>query len=201
MIDGIVLARGVHAVIADERAVFLDTGRDRYFKLDLSQTRILSGPNSEQRTRLVGGLVQKGLAADRTDPAPPESVRPQPARSGDGGVAEVLGACAWAAKKLRCSSFADVVNWARRSRQADALPRNDLIERFLSRRPFYPRNYNCLFDSLALAHFLRLRGAAGDWVFGVRGLPFAAHCWIEVEGLPVNDEAGFVAPYQPILIL
>jgi len=36
-------------------------------------------------------------------------------------------------------------------------------------------------------------------VFGVRGAPFAAHCWVEIEGVPVNDDPDFVAPYVPIL--
>ena len=201
MIERVVLARDVHAALADDRVVFLDVGRDRYFKLGKAQTKLLAEVTSERRDRLVDQLVQKGLAATSvTDVAVSreDSFAPLSRPRGD-GVVDVVGACHWAARTLRTRSLREILAWARRARAPADNVRRTLVSRFLALRPLYPRDYNCLFDSLALSRFLRERCASGDWVFGVRGAPFAAHCWVEIEGVPVNDDPDFVAPYVPIL--
>ena len=41
--------------------------------------------------------------------------------------------------------------------------------------------------SLATALLLRSRGVWADWISGVMLQPFAAHAWIEVEGVPVSE--------------
>lgn len=204
MIGGLVLASQVHAVIADDRAVFLDVSKDRYFKLGISQTELLKNGRSPARDRLVRQLVQKGLVRDAGGNAIQECLPRHPDSliwRSDSTLLGVVGACRWADRALRSRRFADIVQWARHARAESADANAGLVSRFLSRRPFFSRDYNCLFDSLALTRFLRVRGVAGDWVFGVRGAPFAAHCWVQVEGNPVNDEAGFVTPYAPILVL
>lgn len=202
MIERLVLARDVHAALADDRLVFLDVGRDRYFKLGRAQTKLLGEGTSERRDRLVDQLVQKGLAAssasDVSVPAPEGSLA-HLSRARSDGVVDVVGACHWAARALRTRSLREILAWARLARAPAGNVRRTLVSRFLALRPLYPRDYNCLFDSLALSRFLRARCASGDWVFGVRGAPFAAHCWVEIEGVPVNDDPDFVAPYVPIL--
>lgn len=202
MIDGLVLAPDVHAVLADDRVVFLDVGKDRYFKLGIAHANLLAEKPSDRRSRLVGQLIKKGLAAASasSDGVPSdERSGPHPYRRRGVGVLEVAGACHWAANALRQRSLRDILAWARRTRAPAGNVQRNLVSRFLALRPFYPRDYNCLFDSLALSRFLRERRASGDWVFGVRGAPFAAHCWVEIEGVPVNDDPDFVAPYVPIL--
>lgn len=204
MISGLALAPDVHAVIADERAVFLDVRKDRYFKLGISQTELLALGASPARENLVSQLIRRGLLRGGGDAGDDgaRAVRERTlTRHRGSNVFGVVGACQWAAATLRSRRLADIVQWARVVRITDRNADRALASRFLAGRPFYPRDYNCLFDSLALTRFLRLRGVAGDWVFGVRGAPFAAHCWVEMEGEPVNDEAGFVAPYTPILVL
>src|SRR5690606_36310234 len=65
----------------------------------------------------------------------------------------------------------------------------DAHARFARLRPWIPAPYVCLFDSLCLMRFLLHRGLAADLVFGVRARPFAAHCWVEAEGV-ILDEGG-----------
>ena len=59
----------------------------------------------------------------------------------------------------------------------------------------------CLPRSLALAHAFIRAGLAADLLLAVRLRPFAAHCWVEHDGLIANDRAAHVDSYQPILIL
>jgi hypothetical protein len=49
----------------------------------------------------------------------------------------------------------------------------------------------CLQRSVATALLCRARGTWPTWCTGVRTNPFAAHAWIEVEGVPVGE------PYPP----
>lgn len=59
----------------------------------------------------------------------------------------------------------------------------------------------CLPRSLALAHALIRSGLKADLFLAVRLRPFAAHCWVEHDGLIANDRAAHVDSYQPILTL
>lgn len=75
----------------------------------------------------------------------------------------------------------------------------ELFSVFQLLRPYYPRPYLCLFDSVALLHFLLKFGVHADWVFGVRVAPFGAHCWVQVDSLLVNDICDNVRCYVPIM--
>lgn len=59
----------------------------------------------------------------------------------------------------------------------------------------------CLPRSLAMAHAFIRAGLRADLFLAVRLRPFAAHCWVEHDGLIANDRAAHVDSYQPILIL
>jgi hypothetical protein len=74
-----------------------------------------------------------------------------------------------------------------------------LISAFCRLRPFYNRRYLCLFDSLALLNFLARYGIFPTWVFGVQSEPFAAHCWVQRNGILLNDTVDRVRVYTPIL--
>jgi len=66
-------------------------------------------------------------------------------------------------------------------------------------RPLYNRAYLCLFDSLALLLFLAKYLLFPRWTFAVQSEPFAAHCWVQEEGVVLNDTVERVQPYTPIL--
>ncbi|GGV00657.1 hypothetical protein GCM10010260_41530 [Streptomyces filipinensis] len=54
----------------------------------------------------------------------------------------------------------------------------------------------CLQRSVATALLCRARGTWPTWCTGVRTNPFAAHAWVEAEGLPVGEPhpAGHFRP-------
>lgn len=69
---------------------------------------------------------------------------------------------------------------------------------FEALRPWYPKKRVCLFDALALAHFLISQGLSPELVFGVRTSPFAAHCWLEIGGRLAGDASDHCASFTPI---
>lgn len=74
-----------------------------------------------------------------------------------------------------------------------------LISIFCRLRPFYNRQYLCLFDSLALLIFLAKYDMFPTWVFGVQSEPFAAHCWVQHGEFVLNDTVDRVAVYTPLM--
>jgi hypothetical protein len=70
---------------------------------------------------------------------------------------------------------------------------------FKTLRPWYPRDFLCLFDSLALLEFLAAEEIFADWVFGVRAEPFEAHCWVQREQVALNDSIERVSTFVPIM--
>jgi len=100
-----------------------------------------------------------------------------------------LAACAWArwivrAKRLDVAAVTFSA-WKERVGQGEGL--NEAAQAYERARPWYPAPRICLFDSLSLLAYLLSRGASADWVIGVRGRPFAAHCWIESNGVILNS--------------
>ena len=75
-------------------------------------------------------------------------------------------------------------------------------KRIIDSRYFvYTYKDKCLFDSyLFFEHFVR-QGVPVNWVFGVNLYPFAAHCWVEHQGLVLNDQLERVAAYTPIYMI
>jgi Transglutaminase-like superfamily len=59
----------------------------------------------------------------------------------------------------------------------------------------------CLFDSLALINFLAHERMFPRWVIGVTTHPFAAHAWVQSEGVVINDLHERVRSYTPILVV
>jgi hypothetical protein len=118
-------------------------------------------------------------------------------------------ACASASKQLSRERFQSIVArvQARKHAQRAPAPAFDLdrarplIARFMQLRLFYPRPYLCLFDSLALVHFLARFDLYPDWVFGVRADPFEAHCWVQAENSVLNDTVERVSALTPIMVV
>jgi hypothetical protein len=69
-------------------------------------------------------------------------------------------------------------------------------------RPFvFSGRDACLFEALMLVHFLGHRGISTRWIFGVQMAPFSAHCWLQHEGLVLNDTMEHAGAYTPIMIV
>ena len=109
----------------------------------------------------------------------------------------------WALRILPIARVIDTVCKRKRSRLAagpmDCERAAYLTTAFLKYRPLFPRDYRCLFDSLALVRFLSRYDLYPDWVFGVQEDPFSAHCWVQAGAVILNDRLDNVAGYTPIM--
>jgi hypothetical protein len=77
-----------------------------------------------------------------------------------------------------------------------------LVGAFAKLRPFFfAARDACLFDALSLSEFLAGYGAFPNWVFGVQARPFAAHCWLQLGGIVLNDTVDHVKRYTPIMVV
>lgn len=56
----------------------------------------------------------------------------------------------------------------------------------------------CVQRSVATVLICRARGRWPDWCTGFRTEPFAAHAWVEVDGVPVDEPEG-IRIFQTIL--
>ncbi|MGO8858180.1 MAG: lasso peptide biosynthesis B2 protein [Steroidobacteraceae bacterium] len=81
----------------------------------------------------------------------------------------------------------------------DAAHVSTVISAFKALRPFYPRPYLCLFESLALLEFLARYRLFPHVVFGVVADPFQAHCWLQEGPIVLNDNLERVGKFRPIL--
>lgn len=97
------------------------------------------------------------------------------------------------------ASIAQTNRYSRAESSADLAHVAQLLATFQCLRPYYPRPYLCLFDSLALVYFLLRQGVRPEWVFGVKVAPFGAHCWVQVDSVLVNDTLDNVRAYVPIM--
>jgi hypothetical protein len=68
-------------------------------------------------------------------------------------------------------------------------------------RPWYPRKYLCLYDSLALVEFMARRKVHPLWVFAVQAQPFGAHCWVQTERLLLNEGSEYAGLFTPIMAI
>jgi hypothetical protein len=112
-----------------------------------------------------------------------------------------------ASRQLRGQTFESTVAFvrARKRRKGDSERPLDialahsLTSVFDRLRLFYPRSYQCLFDSLALINFLAHFNLYPDWVFGVTAEPFEAHCWVQAGSIVLNDTLERVSAFTPIM--
>src|SRR5262249_18059916 len=66
------------------------------------------------------------------------------------------------------------------------------------RNLLYSATGRCLFDCFVLTEYLAQYGIFPSIIFGVRALPFNAHCWVQTECYVINDDAERVNAYTPI---
>ena len=161
---------------------------------------------------LAAALATAGLAAPldgSTTPRPPPP-RPRatalrsaypPPRPGDLGEAafgllELL-------RRYRGRTFAQILAAARDPMptvRRQPAPLAEVLDRFQGWVPYAPVSGKCLLRSFLLLRLLRRQGHDAMWVFGVTTWPFAAHCWLQVEDLVLDDELDRVATYTPIMV-
>lgn len=91
---------------------------------------------------------------------------------------------------------------ARNARYADHVDRERVMQIAVAVREahvFLPGFSRCLPNSLLLLEVLHASRQPARWVFGVRTFPFEAHCWVEHEGMVLNDRLEHVRWFTPLV--
>lgn len=130
-------------------------------------------------------------------------------RAGVGSFAKFVAASLRARLLLKHRSFESVVarvgdrNLSADPRKlADTEKVQKLVACYAGLRPlFFTAKDACLFDALSLHEFLSAYGVHARWIFGVQARPFAAHCWLQLDGVVLNDTVQHVRRYAPIMIV
>ncbi|MBO9378360.1 lasso peptide biosynthesis B2 protein [Sphingomonas histidinilytica] len=213
------LALDVHLAIVDGDLVFLDAARDEYLCVPRRHKSAVMAAmtGTPSPSDLLDALSEEGLLVE--SPAGTAWAGPMPTTAGtDLGISEgsirvrlvdllVLGLAA--IRTWRDIRLGRPARWFARQRARGIRPRRSApvsevhgIARMTARlRPLVPRSGRCLVRSLLLLHMLELRGAHAKWIFGVRTHPFDAHCWVEHDGVVLNDTLEHVRWYTPIVRL
>lgn len=222
------LPEGVHFCIAQAHGVFLDLNDDAYHAIpleggagssEIEAGRLEAALNAHSRQLREAGLLTdrtsltRSLDAYRSIRSPGDVAPPDLDRRAFGGAAnltpvdvfDVGVACRRADVLLRRNHISRVVGRvrARKPLERVATTSTNTLRRqvkiFGALRPWYPRDYLCLFDSLALLEFLARRDVFPDWVFGVQVQPFAAHCWVQEDGILLNETYEYASQFTPIM--
>lgn len=224
------LPRWVHFCFAPDGAVFLDIKRDRYVGLDLARTRLLrrlleEGCNPPELDAFAKELADAGLLTTTCDDdsralatislAVPDNLLAdafdeRPAISFT-HVATFLVSCSavWLSLHLRSFGYAVLRLKSRKSRllkrarRRSAPDLKELVQAFVYLRTFvYTAHDHCLYDSLVLCDYLLRFGLSPTCVFGVRTLPFGAHCWVQADrSLLTESSIEFVSTFSPVFVI
>lgn len=227
--DDFFLPPHVHFCFRGDAAVFLDVKQDDYTlmaaplsaalrALAANEGRAASCDSGEALKDLLdGGLLTRDRSAGRT--VAPTRIAPAgklllPTETMP--TARMSARHAW--RFLVASIRADAeLRWCRLERTITRVQRRkarqsstqrfdlerarDLVAIFARLRSFFPRNYLCLYDSLALVEFLARHGIFPNWVFGVQLEPWGAHCWVQEAELLFNEEVEVAAGYTPVMAI
>lgn len=215
---GLQLAPGLSFCLVEDRIVFLDLKRDRYFRLDA---------DAEQAFRR---LIADPEEFPDTDPQPfvsleqlirhvPEPVRPlpvaAPACSGTfipdsiarPDVRTLLHAltgqihASWLSRRRPLGTIIARLRSIRVSSPADVSALSKIVRAHAQADLLYSAHDRCLAKSIALVTALRRSGIDAHLIFGVTARPFAAHCWVQSDGMVINGDVSLTRLFTPILVV
>lgn len=206
--------------MVDGHPVFLDAAHDRYAALprDTIEPFLVAlarggraEPGASGTVRLIAsGLFVLSETAGALDPVrhvpPDRGLEPTRPRLRPADFAKVWWLLACARQQVRTRPFSSLIASPLNPRiQASAVtgaqPLEMSIQRFHQARAYVPLASSCLWDSLALRQWLASRGHGCALVFATRLDPFAAHCWIEADGIVLNDSPERIATFAPVAIV
>jgi hypothetical protein len=210
--SGFWLAAHVHAVCIGPDVVVLDLVDDAYMclpggadqmRLDRHGTVVgATGPSAHLLAEAGLAVAERpGSTARDALPAPateafqlPDSLKIRPS-----DLMALVGAAVVLRRRGRDPAVRDLLTLSgpagpARS-QAPVIRAAAMVARLL---PWVPLRGGCLQRSAFLVAYLRQRGLAADWVFGVRTWPFRAHCWVQLDGICLNDDPERLRAYTPI---
>lgn len=207
----------------DGHAVFLDVGKNTYFRLSPSLERTFSAhlEGAALRPADVARLEAHGVritgpatAPDRAGSITPahHSALELPAQletCSTSEVAEVFALICRTQLELRLRSLKGILEDCVSCRPHVPLPCTDVDDAqvlaaahaFLAARKFVPIRTRCLLDGLSMLRFLSRRRLHAHLVFGVVGDPFSAHCWVQRGDVALNDTVGNATAYTVIRVI
>ena len=201
--------------LVDGRPIFMDDQTDAYFQLDSGEeARFLEeignwGPPSPGQVLCapVFGL-EDALLVRADPPAPQGSLLDEIPTLGRPPLRDVLRAgrlTLGARLEIARRPISRVLSGltAQRLGGETGAARTGLADealKFLAARRLIPLSPNCLSDSLAL---LRWLGPAPGLrlIFGVKLDPFAAHCWVQMHELLVNERPDVIEAFRPVRVI
>lgn len=206
------LAPHVRLAVLGDDVVLLDIRTDAYFcapdareALQPSDDRSAVAPvevESAEALREAGFLVAGAPEPRDILGLPMRDVLddPPPGRLTTGEALSLAGAVWDLSRHYRGRSFAEILEAAtpgsaRRDDPSEALR---LARLFHHLAPWLPVPDKCLARSFVLLRFLQRSGVSARWMFGVRTWPFAAHCWLQVGDVALDDAAERLRVYEPI---
>lgn len=176
-------------------------------------------PFVKKRSRLVAKLVDQGFLCTgeigtgpirrKTVPAPEivplRTLTTQYRRLQVSNIPNFVWACvraAWSLRRLSVESIASRIGSARGDHERfnfeQAMP---LVEVFRRLRCWsFSEKNRCLFNALALIYFLQRYGHFPYFVIGVKTAPFAAHAWVQMDGVVLDGNPASVGHFAPILV-
>jgi len=207
------LTTNVRFCVASRRVIFLDVARDRYFALPAAPSAAFAAWIESKGTStppaIVSRLVAESLLETTNCPTLPtmpsippaiSDLDPDERASGMAATLEVARALLRVRRILRREGLMRTLDQLRpTARQTVDDDTRRHAASFLQHRRRLPTTGSCLPDSLAMLDFLQRRNAHASIVFGVTGIPFRAHCWVQLGNQILNDQLDHVAPLSPIL--
>lgn len=218
----------VHFCRRGDDLVFLDLQQDDYTLVNGATAAALralapSGRLDESRPEAADALqdlLAGGLLV--TDPSQGKSIRPTQAQVAMEPLIDpesmpqvrlrvshfykFIAACTTAAARLRWQRIDKTVKAVelRKARYNsngtfDIEAARELTAVFQTLRALFPRDYLCLFDSLALLEFLARYRIFPTWMFAVRLEPWNAHCWVQQGQFIFNEDVETAAGFTPIM--
>lgn len=215
------LTDGLHFCEANDRFIFLDLHRDRYFALpcdaESAFRKWASGATLDQSdVTQLAPLVRRGYLIKASPGAfAPATCRAESPR-GDAmqtsladipprKLLEPIYDNASTAFKLAHSPLSRLVERIK-DRKSKAGPPPDriddqLVAAFLRTKAFIDSQQRCLRWSMAMIEFLARHNRYPDLVLGVRATPFSAHAWVQDRDIVLSDTLDNVIAYTPILLV
>ncbi len=224
------LPEHVHCCDQGDAFVFLDLRSDEYTLVNGECARALRALCSHAPTdsalegsvEALNQMVEQRLLTTNPEsstpvaptraPEPLESLVDSPVQSCSSvsvrHLLRFVSACTMAAFRLRFWTLARTVRfveerkkYSRQHRTSLLGDAHELARIFLRLRAFFPRNYLCLYDSLAMLEFLAPFGVHPSWVFAVTLRPWGAHCYVQDGPTLLNEELERALRYTPVMVI